>query len=83
MYKLFSFFLSGARTPDHKRLKRGVLTSSHLKVKLLFPSVLLAFSQRNTHFCGCKGTHNKWNTDTPPTSFSYVLRLFNKRELFL
>ena len=27
------------------------------KAKLLFFSVLLAISQRNNHFSGCKGTH--------------------------
>ena len=30
---------------------------SFSEAKLLFFSVLLAFSQRNNHFCGCKGTH--------------------------
>ena len=41
------------------------------KAKLLFFSVLLAFGQRNNHFSGCKGTHNKWN-------MQHLLRLLPK-----
>jgi hypothetical protein len=39
----------------HKKQKQP--TPSFWSHKLLFFSVLLAFSQRNSHFCGCKGTH--------------------------
>ena len=52
---LFKCHLASSCTQNH--LKRNSLTSSKLKVKWLFISVLLAFSQRNTHFCGCKGTY--------------------------
>jgi len=38
--------------------QKGETACSFLeKAKLLFFSVLLAFRQRNNHFCGCKGTH--------------------------
>ena len=47
------------------------------KAKLLFFSVLLAFGQRNNHFSGCKGTHNKWNMQQflrlPPKDLSFFM----------
>ena len=47
------------------------------KAKLLFFSVLLAICQRNNHFSGCKGTHNKWNMQQflrlPPKDLSFFM----------
>ena len=45
----------------HNTLKKRAFSSSFLKAKQLSFSVLMASSQRNTHFCGCKGTKNLWN----------------------
>jgi len=48
-----------------------------LEDKLLFFSVLMAYSQRNDHFCGCKGTHYYLNYEQPETAKIKYLRLFN------
>lgn len=45
-------------------LKRELFSSSRLKAKALTFSVLMASCQRNTHFCGCKGTTIICNTQT-------------------
>lgn len=48
--------LSTRRNPyTHKKKKQP--TALFQKAKLLFFSVLLAISQRNNHFSGCKGTY--------------------------
>jgi len=45
-------FLTGIYT--HKQKQPIPVLRKH---KLLSFSVLMALSQRNDHFCGCKGTH--------------------------
>jgi hypothetical protein len=42
--------------PIHTQKTETVPSFLH-EAKLLFFSVLLAFRQRNNHFCGCKGTY--------------------------
>ena len=56
---MFCFFFKGHlsfRTTTNT-LKADTVSSSFSEAKLLFFSALLAYSQRNDHFCGCKGTH--------------------------
>ena len=53
---MFYFVSSRFLIPTHKKEKQP--TAPFTEAKLLFFSVLLAFRQRNYHFCGCKGTHN-------------------------
>ena len=54
----FVFFTKGHpcfRIATHTLIAETALTSFS-EAKPLYFSVLLAYSQRNDHFCGCKGT---------------------------
>ncbi len=52
---IISSVLGGSEPIDTQ--KEETAHRSLSEAKLLFFSVLLAISQRNNHFCGCKGTH--------------------------
>ena len=41
---------------NYIRAKKGSVSISFWKAKPFFFSGLIAYSQRNDHFCGCKGT---------------------------
>ena len=72
LFRLVTLHLAPMRTQKEETAHR-LLT----KAKLLFFSVLLAFGQRNNHFSGCKGTHNKWNMQQflrlPPKDLSFFM----------
>ena len=42
--------------------KQNQSASLFRAAKPFYFSGLIAYSQRNDHFCGCKGTNNMWNT---------------------